>query len=379
MFRLPKLDVDWSLPRADSAGRKPEVKVDPFMDINDAFSRRDLTINAMGIDLKTFELIDPFEGQEDLQHKILRAPDIKRFVEDPLRFFRVMQFISRFDMQPDKQLNDVCKKMDLKNVSLERIETEFEKMLLRSKQPSLGIRWLHKIGRLDDLLPELAAMVHTIQGKDVHPEGNVFEHTMQTLDAAAQQEYDSDAQKLTILFAALCHDLGKPETTGEIDGKIHSYGHEQIGAKIAKKMLKRITGKKQLIDDVCLLVQYHMMPMQFIEGKAKPPAYKRLARKLASRVTLSMLAKLAQADKQGRNPKGHKPLTKEDKVVKKFLDHARDIQVHIKHEEPILQGRDLLDIIKPGPKMGELLEQAYEIQIEEGIKDKEELKKRVLK
>ena len=145
---LRRTGIDWSLPRADSAGRHPEVIIDPNMNFADAFKRRDLTINAMGIDLNTYELIDPWNGYADLKAGILRAPDEKLFMEDPLRLFRVMQFIGRFEMQPDKELNAICSKMSFKGISVERIEAEFDKLLLKSKRPSLGIRWLREIGRL---------------------------------------------------------------------------------------------------------------------------------------------------------------------------------------------------------------------------------------
>ena len=107
------------------------------------------------------------------------------FVEDPLRLFRVMQFIGRFTMKPDKQLNEICARMSLKGISVERIESEFDKLLLKSKRPSLGIRWLLEIGRLQEIFPELAATIGVQQEPDWHPEGDVFEHTMQSLDAAA--------------------------------------------------------------------------------------------------------------------------------------------------------------------------------------------------
>ena len=180
MFRLHGLDVDWSLPRADSSGRKPQVYIDPFMSFKEAFRRRDLTINAMGIDILSGELIDPFGGRSDLDDKLLRTPDVRLFIQDPLRFFRVMQFISRFEMIPDDKLIDVCKTMDISNISRERIEVEFEKMLLQSHLPSRGIRWIQVIDRLSEVLPELFATVGIQQNPEWHTEGDVFEHTMQT-------------------------------------------------------------------------------------------------------------------------------------------------------------------------------------------------------
>jgi tRNA nucleotidyltransferase (CCA-adding enzyme) len=184
VFRLHGLDADWSVPRSDASGRKPEVKIDPYMSLKDAFRRRDLTINAMGMDLTNFGLVDPFGGYNDLKNKILRATDAKLFLEDPLRFFRVMQFIGRFQMRPDDELNKICSEMRIKDVSIERIDQEFAKLFLKSNKPSLGIRWLKFINRLKEILPELYATIGVEQNPQWHPEGDVFEHTMQSLDAA---------------------------------------------------------------------------------------------------------------------------------------------------------------------------------------------------
>lgn len=380
VFRLHNIDADWSLPRTDSQGRKPIVKIDPFMSIKNAFARRDLTINAMGIDLNTSELIDPFNGKKDLENKILRAPDKDLFIQDPLRFFRVMQFIGRFEMQPDYELNQICKTMNIKNISRERIEEEFKKLFLKSKRPSLGIEWLRHISRLSEILPEVAELIGVIQDKNFHPEGDVYEHTLQSLDAAAKLKYDSDEEKLILMWAAFCHDLGKVSTTKEVNGKIISYEHEQESEILSKKLLKRITKEKDLIDAVCKLVKYHMQPIQFLINKAKPTAYKRMANRLAPNVTLQMLGKLALIDKLARNPKKGSPLEKTDtQDVDEFLSNAKKLDILTKIEKPILLGRDIKDIVKPGPEMGKFLKIAYDIQLEKGIKDKDELKKQTLK
>ena len=378
VLRYPGLDIDWAVPRIDAAGRKPEVSIDPFMPIKDAFARRDLTINAMGINAKTGELIDPFGGQQDLESKILRAPNEHFFAEDPLRLFRVMQFISRFGMMPDEALNELCKKMNIKAVSRERIEKEFEKMLLKSKRPSCGIRWLKDIGRLAELLPELAATIGIAQDAEYHPEGDVFEHTMQTLDAAAQLPYENDHIKLIALYAALCHDLGKVSTSEKQDGRITSIGHAQKSAEYARSMMKRITDNKDLIDAVTKLVKYHMAPLQFIDNNASAAAYKRLANKLAPHASLALLIDLAIADKRGRNPESHEPLKEMYADIDEFRKRAMNAQVLEAVEKPLLYGRDVADIVEPGPKMGELLKRAYEIQMEEGFTDKEKLKQRLL-
>lgn len=378
VLRLHGLAIDWSLPRADSGGRHPQVRIDPNMSMADAFKRRDLTINAMGIDLHTFDLIDPWGGLHDLQEGVLRAPDVHFFVQDPLRFFRVMQFIGRFQFKPDEHLQRICSSMSLAGISVERIEAEFDKLLLQSEFPSLGIRWLAHIGRLEEILPEVAATKDVPQEPEWHPEGDVFEHTMQALDAGAALSYDAPGQKLVALYALICHDLGKVSTTKRIDGRIRSLGHEDAGVPLARRVLKRLTRRKELIDAVLKLVKYHMAPGQFIHNKAKAPAYKRLALKLAPDVSLELLAKVALADKRGRNPQSYRPLTINLPFITDFLQNAKKAQVMLKPEEPVLKGKDLMPFVEPGPAMGKLLKQAYEIQIAKGIKDKKELLARVL-
>jgi tRNA nucleotidyltransferase (CCA-adding enzyme) len=379
VFRIDNLDIDWSLPRTDTSGRKPDVKIDPFMSIKEAFRRRDLTINSMSIDLITFELVDPFEGYKDLQNKILRATDPKLFLEDPLRFYRVMQFIGRFEMLPNDELNVICASMDIQNVSVERIDQEFRKLFLKSKRPSLGIDWLRKINRLAEILPELNKTIGVLQELEWHPEGDVYEHSLQALDASETLQYDSDSEKLILMWSALCHDLGKVSTTFIKDNRIVSYEHEIESEILARKLLKRVTRDFGLIDSVCRLVRYHMQPGQFILQNSKPSAYKRLASKLAPYANLKMLSKLFYADRAGRNPKQGAPLTCKFKEVNEFINKITSLNISKKPEEPILHGRDLMDIVPPGPQMGELLKKAYEIQIDEEIKDKEELKKRILK
>lgn len=381
VLRLHGLDVDWSLPRADSPGRKPTVVIDPFMSVDAAARRRDLTMNAMALDLVTDELIDPCNGMSDIKNKILRTPDARFFIQDPLRFYRVMQFIARFEMFPDDELNVLCAKMDIADVSRERIEGEFQKLFLSAQRPSLGIRWLHSIGRLHDVLPELAATVGIEQNPQWHPEGDVFEHTMQAVDAAAviAQKYDNEFDRLVLLYAALCHDLGKVTTTRVVDGVIKSIGHEKDSKKFARTLMKRITHNADLINAVSSLVLHHMTPLQFVSNKAKLPAYKRLANKLAHNVNMLMLIDLCIADKRGRNGDGHEPLTCDFPDVVNFQKNVELAGVTVGGVEPLLKGADLLDIVPPGPQMGKLLEQAYERQIEHDVTDKQVLKAYVMK
>jgi len=395
VLKLHRVDADWSLPRRDSEGRKPEVILDADLDIKEACRRRDLSMNAMAVDLHDpdLKILDFYGGLEDVKEKRLRFVDEKLFEQDPLRFYRVMQFVGRFEMEPDEQLNRVCKKMDLVTVleggelARERIYEEIKKMLLKSKRPSLGFRWVEKIGRLNELFPELGALVRIDQRSDYHPEGNVFEHTMQTIDVLATKS-DVGEEKFMIMLALLCHDMGKAKAT---DAKLSTKGHDSQGVPIAKTFLKRFTWEDKLIRSVCKLVRYHMAPLTFVQQKSGIKAYKRLAVKLAPEVTPYHLYLVAWTDVRGRKAQDSRPNDKgnfsEDDlanillktVVEEFWKKAREAKVETGPEEPVLKGRDLIGLVEPGPKMGEILRKAYQIQIDEGIADLEELKRLVLK
>lgn len=381
VLRIDGVDVDWSIPRVDSSGRKPEVSLDPHMGYNKAFARRDLTINSMGIDLATYALIDPFDGKKDLKSGTLRAIDEDFFKEDPLRFFRVMQFIGRFGFEPDEKLNQICAKIDISNISKERIAEEFEKLFLKAAKPSLGITWLDKVGRLKEILPELYETKFTEQNPHWHPEGEVFEHLMQAVDFAAKQEYSSDEERLLQVVAAMCHDLGKVVSSKIVDGQIKSHGHESTGVPLAKKMLQRITNKKDLINKVCVLTRYHMDPGNYARNNARDAAYKRLAWKLQQEADLTMeqLYRLLCSDRAGRNKDRGKPLHAPDDGSREFFKKITDLGILYGPEEPVLKGEDFIKIgINPGPQIGDMLDKAYKIQLEEGILNKDILIKKVL-
>jgi tRNA nucleotidyltransferase (CCA-adding enzyme) len=378
VLKVGSADIDWSLPRTDSAGRKPQVQV-VDLPIDVALRRRDLTMNALAIDLHDFVLHDPYGGLEDMQAKVLRSPDPTFFTQDPLRFYRVMQFIGRFEMLPDASLETVCKQMDISKISRERIEQEFNKLLLQSHQPSRGIRWLAELGRLAEILPEVAQLRGVEQDPIWHPEGDVFEHTMQAVDAAALLTYESDHEKLLIMYAALCHDLGKVSAMQREGDRIHNYGHDIASVPLARALLHRISTHKSLIDDVCTLVRWHMSPGQLVAQKdVTPAAYKRLAAKIAP-LSLRLLALLAYADNRGRNPARGVPLPGPTERIDEFVKRAQAAGVFEHKEAPILVGADLLDVVEPGPELGKLLHRAYEMQLETGISDKAELKRRVLR
>ncbi|HAU30483.1 MAG: Polynucleotide adenylyltransferase/metal dependent phosphohydrolase [candidate division TM6 bacterium GW2011_GWF2_43_17] len=372
VLRVNPWDIDWSLPRADGSGRRPAVLIDPEMGLVEALRRRDLTMNAMAIDPIKMELFDPFGGERDLQDRVLRAVNAQTFVDDPLRLYRVMQFLARFEMEPDDKLAFLCKNMDVSRVSRERIEGELKKMFLRACRPSLGFRWLATISRLIDLFPELSLLVGVAQNPRWHPEGDVFEHTMQVLDAVALDASPlSEMDRLALCYGALCHDMGKVSTTRphEYDGRLISYGHEEAGVEYAVKFLKRFTACKELVARVLKLVRYHMRPCALVRGGAGCAAYRRLAVCLAPD-SLAFLAYIARADMRGRNGGGNRPHTNSVRCVDEFIIKATQCGVFDAPQAPVLSGKDLLERGISGKRIGGLLARAYEYQISSGVQER---------
>ena len=215
------------------------------------------------------------------------------------------------------------------------------------------------------------------QRSDYHPEGTVFEHSMQALDAAARfDNYKNDEEKFIICLAALCHDLGKIDSTDE---QLKCHGHELTGVPRSKDFISRFIYSPELITTVQKLVRYHLMPRMLLEQNSTPAAFKRLALKLAPQTTMRQLGIICLVDQQGRNGQNSIPLNSWKDSFKKFISICSTLNI-LEHPEPaVLQGKHIIDQIAAGPELGALLKKAYEIQIEENICDLELLKERILK
>lgn len=337
VLRLHGLDVDWSLPRKDSSGRHPVVAYDPNMSYEQAFARRDLTVNAMGIDMQTFELIDPFGGLQDLEHKILRAPDLGFFAQDPLRLLRVMQFVGRFEMVVDEQLSQLCATMDLSKVSQERIEKEFTKLFLQSKRPSLGLVWLAKINKIHEFLPGIV----------------LDDQLCMILDTSAQQNYATDLEKLAVMWAVIVSFL---------DVK-NDHEFKQLTKKdkqILVDFMKRLSRHDQIIMQVANLVAY----AQIVDNSLTDIQLKWLAFWLAPELSIRLLLKFIAV--------------RYNLSTSNFLiNRAGKLQVADQPEVPLLTGKDFLDVAQ-GVQLGNLVKSAYQIQIDEEVTDRLKLKQRLL-
>jgi tRNA nucleotidyltransferase (CCA-adding enzyme) len=381
VLRVKGLDIDFSLPRRDSkTGRGHRgflVEVDPSLSFQEASLRRDLTLNSMGLDPLTGEVLDPHGGREDIQRRVLRATDPVRFADDSLRGLRAAQFRARFEMEPDAELRAVCSALDLSDLPGERIFDELKKLLLKSRRPSLGFEFLRE-ARLLRFFPELEAMVGVPQDPEWHPEGTVWEHTMLVVDEAAKARIAQEDEDLVVLLGALCHDLGKPSTTVIADGRVRSPCHEEEGVPIARSFLEKLRAPNDLIDKVAALVKHHLAPAQFLQGDASPRAYRRLARKLeAAGTSMRVLHRVASADHLGR--------TTPDALMRifpagdAFLRRAEDLAVEETGVKDVVLGRHLIARgYAPGPWFGKVLAECREVQDETGWEDADRILDSVL-
>lgn len=224
-----------------------EVEAQKEISIEEDLKRRDITINAMAIDVLENKLIDPFGGREDLKNKTIKKIS-HSFREDPLRAYRVARFAACLEMEVEEETLQEMKKMkeELKELSVERVWIEMKKALA-CKNPSCFFETLKKVGILEVHFPEIQNLIGKMQPKEYHPEGDSYVHTMQVVDICSKmtqkdlEEARNEREKESILqirFASLVHDLGKGETPKEI--LPHHYGHEKRGEKLVEQLGKRL-------------------------------------------------------------------------------------------------------------------------------------------
>ena len=379
-FTVYKLgaDLDVSLPRRERKSgpghRAFVVEGDPSMTIEEAARRRDFTINAILQDPLTGEIIDPCGGRADIESRTLRAVSPETFAEDSLRVLRAAQFAARFEFEIEPETVALCRPIDLSDLPSERIWGEMEKLLLRAHRPFIGLRWLRELGVLDQMFPEVKALVDVPQDPEWHPEGDVFVHTLLVADCARELIDDLPYPKqVTVMLAALCHDFGKPATTEFIEGRIRSRGHEEAGVEPTLSFLDKLNihtlDGYDVRAQVVALVRDHLKPGEYFKKRDEvgDGAFRRLARKCE----LDLLYRVARADSLGRNAEWI-PREKwyDAEAQEWFIARARDLEVEQKAPAPILLGRHLLEMgLKPGPRIGEITRAIYEMQLDGRVRN----------
>ncbi|MEJ7624151.1 MAG: HD domain-containing protein [Pyrinomonadaceae bacterium] len=374
-FAVYKLgsEIDVSIPRRERKATRGHrgfvIEGDPAMSFDEACRRRDFTINAILSDPLTGEIVDPFNGRDDISRKLVRMVSRDTFGEDSLRVLRAAQFAARFEFDIESETVDLCQKIDMTDLPAERIWGELEKMLLMAARPSIGVRWLYELGVADQIFPELSALVGVPQEPEWHPEGDVDVHTMMVIDEARKLIDDLDhARAVAVMLGALAHDFGKPPTTEFIDGRIRSRGHDEAGVGPTLSFLDRLgiftLGGFDVREQVLQLVRYHLKPGEFY--KAKSPVGDGAFRRLARKVETGLLYRVAKADSLGRNPDW---LPQERRFGSEaqewFIEKVRELDIEQKPPEPILMGRHLIDLgLEPSPEFRPILDAIYEKQLD---------------
>ncbi|MFN0072633.1 MAG: HD domain-containing protein [Chloroflexota bacterium] len=236
-----------------TGSRKPAVEFGTSL--HGDLARRDLTINAMALDLSTGEVIDPFHGEADLAARLIRAVGIpsERFLEDPLRLMRAVRFSAQLAFEMDPSTAEAIKTVapSLATISRERIAQEMNR-ILTSDQPAYGIRLLCDLGLMEHVVPEIPLMRGTRNDSLQHKD--VFEHTLVVTSRVPAV--------LHLRWAALLHDIAKPRTLTIDRGQVHFYGHDRIGEKMSRRILgpSGLKYDRDTVDQVSQLVGLHLRP-----------------------------------------------------------------------------------------------------------------------
>jgi len=384
-LKIDDWEVEFVGARRESYQRDSRKPIVEDGTLQDDQNRRDFTINALGISLNDAdfgELIDPFEGLNDLRRKIIRTPlnPTITFSDDPLRIMRAVRFASQlnFDIEPDTFDGIIATKERLEIISKERIIDELNKIVL-SVVPSYGFKLLYQTGLLQLIFPEFIELkgVETQDGKG-HKDN--FYHTLQVLDNLSQQ-----SDNLWWRWAAIMHDIAKPATK-RFDQKVGwtFHGHEDLGARMTPALFRRL--KLPLNENMRLvqkLVRLHLRPIALSKETITDSALRRLLFEAGD--DLEALMALCRADITSKNPERvKKHLANFDRVEKKLYDlESRD---QIRNFQPVVTGEIIMQTfgLPPSAEVGAIkaaireaileglitndLEQGLAFMIEEGKK-----------
>ena len=359
-FKL-RLDsvYDFSLPRRETstgAGHNDfDFEFDPSLSLEEAAYRRDLTINSMAVRLDDSELFDFYGGLKDLEAGMLRHTS-EKFVEDPIRVLRIMQLLPRKGRSVHPETIELARSLSPSYPALnrERVEEEWDKLLLKPNNPSAGLQFLVDCGWISHY-PELEALQYTPQNPVHHPEGDVWTHTKLVVDAGASFRENLPAEwKRAYMYGLLLHDVGKAVTT---QPDYSANGHEQAGVPLALEFLSRFSDNSELRQYVSQIVANHMTPGQLYRQGSDERAWRRLH----NRAPLNILGYVAMADSLGR---GFDPPV-EDPAGKLALDYFTQFGESTKPIPHLVMGRDLIALgYKPGPGIGQMVKQGYELQLD---------------
>lgn len=331
--------------------------------IEEDLSRRDFTVNAIALGLKS-ELVDPFGGQKDLKAKLIRAVGDaqERFQEDALRMMRALRFVATLGFKLEEKTRKAIEKNSalLKEISQERIRDELMKTIMGDGAAD-GIEQMRELKLLEYIIPELLEGVNVSQNK--HHIYNVWEHNLHSLEYAIARDWG-----LHVRLAVLLHDVGKPRTKRGEGPDATFYSHEVMGAKMTRSILSRLKFSREDIKKISDLVRYHMF--YYNVGEVTESSVRRLMAKIGPD-NMEELLQVRMADRIGSGVPKAQPYK---------LRHLRYIIDKVS-QDPIsakmlnINGNNVMELlgISPGPKVGWILTVLLGEVLDDPIKNKKEL------
>ncbi len=329
--------------------RRPEqvwFTLDPVEDL----ARRDLTVNALAFDVARGELLDPFEGSRDLARRRLRAVGnpLDRFREDALRPLRAARLaaVLEMELEPDTRAALGAVRDRAAGLAVERVREELEK-LLRAPRPSVGLEVLREAGLLELWLPELAACRGVPQNR-FHAY-DVYFHSIYSCDAASPD-------KPEVRWAALLHDIGKPGTRGERAGEGTFHGHEELGARLADRLLERLRFRHTVRERIVHLVREHMFDYR---SEWSDAAVRRFVKRVGPD-SVADLFDLRMADALGNGTRGPDPTRLA--AMARRIDGVLASAAALSERDLAVDGEDVMRVLglAPGPEVGRVLERLLE-------------------
>ncbi len=351
--------------------------------IKDDLSRRDFSINAMAYDIKKHELIDIYQGLDDIKNKIVRIFDTKNILDDPLRILRAYRFASKYNFKIEensqKILNTHYKLMNKNKIAKERIQIEVLK-LLEGKNSAKTIQKIKNNKFLYEIFPELELQESVPPNSHHHLK--LIDHSIETINQLEMlisgepqwvikhinQDFIPGISRLAFLkLATLLHDLGKPQTW-EIDpenGRHRFIKHDEIGAQMAQKMLKKLKYSNNQIKFIAKLIKHHIYPSHLLQSDVTEKAILRMFRRLEEETVDTIL--LAKADRLSARGK---EIT--ESIVKKnmnglceLLEKYKIAKETLKPLKKLLSGDEIIKIldIKADKNLGNIIKELKEAQL----------------
>ena len=342
--------------------RKPEVRSGTLAE---DLRRRDFTVNAMAASLNTGRfgaLVDPLGGRQDLRARVLRTPldPLVTFDDDPLRMLRAVRFAAQLGFSVEAAALEATRRMSerIAIVSQERVTEEFLKLLATSR-PSIGLRLMRESGLMAAVFPEVDALGGVDQ-RGEHHHKDVFLHTCVVVDNVA-----AVSDKLWLRFVALVHDIAKPRTKAFHKGVGWTFhGHEEIGARMMKKIFRRMRLPLAPLAYVEKLVRLHLRPMALVDEQITDSAVRRLVFEAAEDIEDLML--LCRADITSKNPSLVARYLRNYELVMEKVEAVIE-KDRIRTWQPPVKGDEIMEVcgLQPGRKVG-LLKKVIEEAILEG-------------